>query len=100
MFFRTFAGSILVAVVGLVAGFVYGGGTGLTLTAILAVLEVSLSFDNAVVNATVLVRMSPFWQRIFLTVGVSSVSGGAYDATTHTVTANSGATSIVVTLAS
>ncbi|MEO8889592.1 MAG: DUF475 domain-containing protein, partial [Jatrophihabitantaceae bacterium] len=49
----------------------YGGGTGLALAAILAVLEVSLSFDNAVVNATVLVRMSPFWQKIFLTVGVA-----------------------------
>ena len=34
-------------------------------------LEVSLSFDNAVVNATVLVRMNPFWQKIFLTVGVA-----------------------------
>ena len=29
---------------------------------------------------------------IFLSVGVSSVSGGSYDATTHTVTATSGAT--------
>jgi hypothetical protein len=71
VFLRTFAGSFLVAIAGLVAGFVYGGATGLTLTAILAVLEVSLSFDNAVVNATVLVRMSPFWQTIFLTVGVA-----------------------------
>jgi hypothetical protein len=71
VFLRTFLGSILVAVIGLTAGFVYGGGTALALTAILAVLEVSLSFDNAVVNATVLVRMSPFWQKIFLTVGVA-----------------------------
>ena len=71
MFVRTFAGSLGVAVVGLVAGYLYGGGTGLALTAILAVLEVSLSFDNAVVNATVLRRMSAFWQRIFLTVGVA-----------------------------
>jgi uncharacterized protein len=70
VFLRTFAGSIGVAILGLVAGFLYGGGTGLALTAILAVLEVSLSFDNAVVNATVLGRMSPFWQRFFLTVGV------------------------------
>jgi hypothetical protein len=38
--------------------------------AILAVLEVSLSFDNAVVNASVLRRMSRFWQNIFLTVGI------------------------------
>ncbi|MGT2462105.1 DUF475 domain-containing protein [Sinomonas atrocyanea] len=30
----------------------------------------SLSFDNAVVNARILERMNPFWQRMFLTVGV------------------------------
>lgn len=71
MFLRTFGGSLGVAVVGLVLGYLYDGGTGLALAAILAVLEVSLSFDNAVVNATVLVRMSPFWQKIFLTVGVA-----------------------------
>ena len=71
MFLRTFGGSIGVAVVGLVLGYIYGGAKGLALTAILAVLEVSLSFDNAVVNATVLVRMSPFWQKIFLTIGVA-----------------------------
>ncbi|MDT4933207.1 MAG: uncharacterized protein QOK11_1099 [Pseudonocardiales bacterium] len=70
-FWKTFSGSFVVAVVGLTAGFIYGGGTGLAVAAILAVLEVSLSFDNAVVNATVLVRMSPFWQKIFLTVGVA-----------------------------
>jgi len=71
VFFRTFGGSLGVAVIGLTLGLLYGGGKGLALAAILAVLEVSLSFDNAVVNATVLVRMSPFWQKIFLTVGVA-----------------------------
>lgn len=71
MFLRTFGGSLAITVVGLTAAFLYGRGTGLAVAAILAVLEVSLSFDNAVVNATVLVRMSPFWQRIFLTVGVA-----------------------------
>ena len=71
MFLRTFGGSFGVAVIGLVAGWLYGGGKGLALAAILAVLEVSLSFDNAVVNATVLVRMSPFWQKLFLTLGVA-----------------------------
>jgi uncharacterized protein len=70
-FWRTFGGSFGVAVVGLVLATLYGGPTGLAVAAILAVLEVSLSFDNAVVNATVLVRMSPFWQKIFLTVGVA-----------------------------
>lgn len=71
MFLRTFGGSLIVAVVGLGLGYLYGAGTGLAITAILAVLEVSLSFDNAVVNATVLVRLSAFWQKIFLTVGVA-----------------------------
>ena len=33
-------------------------------------LEISFSFDNAVVNATVLDKMSAFWQKIFLTIGV------------------------------
>jgi hypothetical protein len=71
VFLRTFGGSFAVAAAGLVAGYLYGGGKGLALAAILGVLEVSLSFDNAVVNATVLVRMSPFWQKIFLTIGVA-----------------------------
>ena len=42
----------------------------LWLTAVLAVLEVSLSFDNAVVNASVLKTMDAFWQKMFLTVGI------------------------------
>ena len=37
---------------------------------VLSVLEVSLSFDNAVVNATVLREMDPVWQRRFLTWGI------------------------------
>jgi hypothetical protein len=68
---RIFGMSVLVAAIGLVTGYLYGGLTGLAVTAILVVLEVSISFDNAVVNATVLGRMSPAWQRLFLTVGVA-----------------------------
>jgi uncharacterized protein len=70
MVLRIFAVSLAVAVVGLVGGFLYGGATALALTAVLVVLEVSISFDNAVVNATILGRMSRFWQQMFLTVGV------------------------------
>ena len=39
--------------------------------AILAVLEASLSFDNAVVNAKILELMSLAWRKIFLTVGIA-----------------------------
>jgi uncharacterized protein len=37
---------------------------------ILAGLEITFSFDNAVVNAKILARMSPFWQKLFMTVGI------------------------------
>jgi hypothetical protein len=67
---KTFGWSVVLTVVGLAIAFWYGGTTGFAVAAILIVLEVSLSFDNAVVNARVLERMSPYWQRIFLTVGV------------------------------
>src|SRR5829696_5958776 len=67
---RIFGGSYAVTVVALVVAFFYGGVEGLILCAILGILEISLSFDNAVVNATVLERMDEFWQKIFLTVGI------------------------------
>lgn len=37
---------------------------------VLAILEISLSFDNAIVNANKLERMTPVWQRRFLTWGI------------------------------
>ncbi|UXU75166.1 MULTISPECIES: DUF475 domain-containing protein [unclassified Paracoccus (in: a-proteobacteria)] len=40
------------------------------IAAILAVLEISLSFDNAIVNAQKLKQMTPKWQRRFLTWGI------------------------------
>jgi hypothetical protein len=67
---RIFGMSFIVTVISLIAAFLYGGPTALALAAILGILEVSLSFDNAVINATVLQRMNEFWQKIFLTIGV------------------------------
>ncbi|MGD9987966.1 DUF475 domain-containing protein [Pseudonocardia sp.] len=67
---RIFGWSYAVTIVSLVVAFLYGGVEALILCAILGILEISLSFDNAVVNATVLERMSPFWQKIFLTIGI------------------------------
>lgn len=48
----------------------FGGLSALLLVAILSILEVTLSFDNAVVNAKVLERMPPLWQQRFLTWGI------------------------------
>jgi len=67
---KIFMWSYIVTALSLVAAFIYGSWSAVLLCAILGVLEVSLSFDNAVINATVLERMSNFWQTIFLTVGV------------------------------
>ncbi|MFD4506107.1 DUF475 domain-containing protein [Streptomyces sp. NPDC058457] len=70
MLLKTFRWAFLVTAVGLAAGVLYDGWTALGIVAILAVLEVSLSFDNAVVNAGILKKMNAFWQSVFLTVGV------------------------------
>lgn len=55
-------------------GYEHRGLSGLLqalwITAILGVLEVSLSFDNAVVNASVLKHWNEFWRKLFLTVGI------------------------------
>jgi uncharacterized protein len=67
---RIFGWSYAVTAVSLVVAFLYGGIEALILCTILGILEISLSFDNAVVNATVLQRMSDFWQKIFLTIGI------------------------------
>ncbi|MGW2642007.1 DUF475 domain-containing protein [Streptomyces sp. NPDC001348] len=70
MLLKTFGWSFAVTALGLVAAIFYGGWEAFGIVAILAILEISLSFDNAVVNAGILKKMSAFWQKIFLTVGV------------------------------
>lgn len=67
---RTFAFSA-VATVAIWAAVAFGlGFTQLLIVVILTVLEITFSFDNAVVNAKLLGRMSPWWQRFFMTVGI------------------------------
>ena len=71
MILRTFGWSFGVTAVALGLAYWYGGINGLAIATILAILEISLSFDNAVVNATVLERMNDFWRTIFLTIGIA-----------------------------
>lgn len=67
---RIFWPSLLLTVVlsGVVA--YHDGLAGLWLFIILIALELTFSFDNAIVNSKVLRTMSRFWQTIFLTVGI------------------------------
>ena len=67
---RHYWGSLLITGACMVAAFYYGGFPAAFLVFILGVMEVSVSFDNAVVNAKVLKNMSRFWQLMFLTVGI------------------------------
>ncbi len=67
---RTFGWAMGLTVVALALALGLGGPQTALIVLVLGVLEVSLSFDNAVVNAKVLTRMAPIWQKLFLTVGI------------------------------
>ena len=62
--------SFFIALVGLILAFFVGGIKAIYLTSILAILEISLSFDNAVVNAKILKSMDEIWRKRFLTWGI------------------------------
>ena len=51
-------------------GTIAGTATVFFICTVLAVLEISLSFDNAIVNANKLKDMTPEWQHRFLTWGI------------------------------
>ncbi|MCP9772911.1 DUF475 domain-containing protein [Synechococcus sp. Tobar12-5m-g] len=61
---------LLCCLVGLSAILISRGWQAAWITLVLLVLEISLSFDNAVVNARVLERLTPGQQRFFLTWGL------------------------------
>ena len=72
-----FLGSYIVTIAGLIGAYFWGehvhNGTGWTcvfIAMVLGILEVSLSFDNAVVNAMKLEKMSHKWRMRFLTWGI------------------------------
>ena len=63
-----FSGLITVAAV-LLALVTLGPGAAVT-TLVLIAIEIAFSFDNAIINAKVLERLSHFWQQMFLTIGM------------------------------
>lgn len=78
-YFKHFTGSTVFALLALGTAFYLGyqnggaleGGFSMLFTALmLGILETSLSFDNAVVNARIIGTMTPFWRQMFLTVGM------------------------------
>ena len=70
-FRRIFLWPVLVSLAAFILVWYQAGLEAFILVVILSILEITLSFDNAVVNAKVLERMSPVWQRRFLTWGIA-----------------------------
>ncbi|AMW13783.1 hypothetical protein A4E84_32315 [Streptomyces qaidamensis] len=70
MILRTFGWSFAVTAAGLAFAAWQWGWEAFGIVLILSILEISLSFDNAVVNAGILKKMNAFWQRVFLTLGI------------------------------
>ena len=67
---RIFFISGLITVVSLagVAGFM--GPQALFIATILILVEITFSFENAIINAKVLSTVSEFWRKIFITLGI------------------------------
>ena len=73
-----FTGSYIVTAIGIILAWFWGehlhhgaGFVSVFIVAVLAVLEVSISFDNAVVNAIKLEKMNERWRHRFLTWGIA-----------------------------
>ena len=73
-----FLGSYIVTLVGIVGAYFWGnhveagsGWAAVFIVLVLAILETSLSFDNAVVNAMKLEKMTEKWRHRFLTWGIA-----------------------------
>lgn len=69
--FRIFSFSGLATAAILVIVLLVAGPAAFLIALALIIIEVTFSFDNAVINARILRELSPFWQKIFLTVGIA-----------------------------
>lgn len=76
--FKYFKGSFFVTIVGLITGYLWAehvhhgsGFLALFIVIFLSILEVTLSFDNAVINAMKLEKMDDKWRHRFLTWGIA-----------------------------
>lgn len=65
-----FIGTAIFCAIALVLGYYVGGWPAVATVVFLSVLETSLSFDNAVVNAGILANWDEKWRRRFLTWGI------------------------------
>jgi hypothetical protein len=64
-------GTSLVITIAAIAFALFGMGVSAAIsTTILIAIEIAFSFDNAILNAKILERLSRVWQQLFLTIGM------------------------------
>ena len=68
--FSIYGVAAIVTLAAWIAVAILGGLADLVTVMILTGLEVTFSFDNAVVNSKLITRLSPGWQKAFMTVGI------------------------------
>ena len=67
---RHFAFSLFLTIFAVLAALVTLGLSAALTTLVLIAIEIAFSFDNAIINAKVLGRLSTVWQQLFLTLGM------------------------------
>jgi hypothetical protein len=67
---RHFSISLILTVASVLFAAIFLGPAAAITTIILIAIEIAFSFDNAIINAKVLARLSPTWQKLFLTIGM------------------------------
>jgi uncharacterized protein len=67
---RSFGLSWIVTFATILAVLYFMGPEAALVACILMVIEITFSFENAVMDAKIVSTLSPFWQKMFLTVGI------------------------------
>lgn len=70
MFWKTYRFAIIVSLISMGVAFLYGGLAAFATVALLGIMEICLSADNAIVSARIVEKLSDKWQKLFLTVGI------------------------------
>ena len=67
---RLFSISGFISIAAIVLVWWWLGPAAAFVTFVLMLVEITFSFDNAILNARILAHMSRFWQQMFMTVGI------------------------------
>ena len=68
--FRIFFISGFISIASVIGVAWFLGWKAAFLTLVLMLVEITFSFDNAIINAKVLATMNRFWQQMFMTIGI------------------------------